>query len=114
MPYLAFNTNVKLSEEQAERLLNALSAATAAGTGKPESIVQVQVSGGQNMYLAGSCDANCYIDFKAIALPEAIVKDLAASLCGVAERELGIPQKRVYISFSSFQGSMWGCNGCTF
>ncbi len=114
MPYLAFNTNVKLSDEQTERLLKALSAATAAGTGKPESIVQVQVTGSQNMYMASSCDPTCYIDFKAISLPEAIVKDLSASLCSVAERELGIAQKRVYISFSSFPGSMWGCNGCTF
>lgn len=114
MPYLRLATNQKIADDKAEALLKLLSAAVAEGTGKPESVVLVELSGGVKMLMAKTADPVCYMDVKGIGLAEATAKKLSASLCEVAERELGVSGKRVYISYTSFSGSMWGFNGGTF
>lgn len=114
MPYLALDTNAAIPEAKAEALLQALSACLAEGTGKPESVVQVKVAGGKKMLMAKTAAPTAYLDVKGIGLPEASAKGLAALLTGVVGRELGIPANRVYITFASFPGTMWGVGGGTF
>lgn len=114
MPYVSLTTNANISDAKAEGLLKELSAVVAAGSGKPEQYVQVAVSGGVNMYMAKSDAPAAYLDVKAVGLPEAVAKSLSGLLCGLVDRELGIPPDRVYISFASFAGSMWGFNSGTF
>ena len=114
MPYLAFNTNVEIPDAKAESLLKALSAGLAKGTGKPESVVQVELSGGGRMLMNKTAEPTAYMDVKAIGLPESAARDTSALLTEIAVRELGVPANRVYIAFASYQGAMWGVNGTTF
>ena len=114
MPYLSLNTNVAVSDEEADSLLQALSAAAAEGSGKPERSVQVEVAGGKKMLMAGTTQPTAFLDVRAIGLPEAVAKKLTILLTNVVERKLGVPATRVYISFASYPGSMWGVGGATF
>lgn len=115
MPFLSFTSNAVISEEQASGLAKALSEAVAAGSGKPERYVQVAVPHVRSeMLLAGSEDPTVYMDVKAVGLLEPVAHKLSGLLTAVVERELGIPPDRVYISFASYAGSMWGFNGETF
>ncbi len=114
MPFLSLTTNVDIAAVNAESLLRDLSAAIAKSTGKPESVVQIQVAGGVKMLMAGSLDPTVNIDVKSISLQAAAAKTLSAQLTAVAVNALGVRADRVHISFASYAASMWGFNGGTF
>lgn len=114
MPYLKLETNVAVPEAKAGALLKELSATVARVTGKPESVVQVVVSGGIPMLMAGSGEPAAHVEVKAIGFPEENARPMSEAVCGLLERELGIPGKRVFLAFVSYKGSMWGVDGRTY
>ncbi|MDR0362919.1 MAG: hypothetical protein LBJ46_09605 [Planctomycetota bacterium] len=113
MPYVRLEVNVPLPDDVRDRVLSELSACVAAGTGKPEAVVQASVPGNVKMLMAKSSEPTAHLEIKGIDLQEAHAKGLSASICGLLSRELGIPGNRTYIAFASYAGGMWGFDGGT-
>lgn len=114
MPYLKLETNAPLGNPQAGELAKVLSAALAQVTGKPESVCQVGVAGGTTMLMGGTNEPTAYVDVKGIGFSEEKAAPMSKAVCAILSDMLGIKGGRIYISFSSYKGSMWGVNGGTF
>ena len=114
MPYLKLETNVIIKDDVAGELLKDLSAAVARVTGKPESVTQVGVDGGQRMLMARTEEPTAHVEVKGIGFPEENAKAMSEAICAVLKNRLDIKGNRVYIAFVSYKGSMWGMDGGTF
>lgn len=114
MPYLKLETNVAISDAKAGALLKELAAAVSRVTGKPESVVQAGIVPGMAMVMAGSDDPTAHVRVKGIGLGEDKVGPLCEAVCSLLSDSLGVPGKRVFITFDSYKGSMWGVDGRTF
>lgn len=113
MPYLRLETSVVIPEEKATNILKELSAAVAQVTNKPEARCQVSLTGGVRMLMAGSVEPTAHVEVKGILFPVDHAKPLSERVCALLQRELGIPGARVYMTFASFEGAMWGVDGTT-
>lgn len=114
MPYLKLETNVEIPGSLAEALLRELTSAVADSTGKPEAYIQVAVAGGRHFMMAGKIEPTAHVDFRAIELSDARTAGISGAVCAVIENRLGIDGKRIFISFASYAGTMWGYDGKTF
>jgi phenylpyruvate tautomerase len=114
MPLLKIQTNTKLSDEKRDALLKQASRAVAQQLGKPESYMMVSLEAEQPIMFAGSSAPAAFMDLKAIGLPAAKTGQLTASLCELAESQLGVSKDRVYINFADVPPNLWGWNGETF
>ena len=111
MPYLAVTTNVEISEETGRTFLKEASKAVATGTGKPEQYVMVKFDRGQPLLFAGTDAPTAFLNVKSIGFPTHGVQALAASLCKLVAKHLGVPGKRTYVVFTDVRASMWGHDG---
>lgn len=114
MPYLKLSTNIKVSEEQTEQLLPALSQVLVKETGKPERYVMVEFSGNNPMLFGGTNAPLAYAECKSIGLSATQAKSLSAAIASLLHTQLAIPSDRVYIEFSNCPAAFWGWNGSTF
>lgn len=114
MPFLKLNTNINLTDEQTPQLLSELSKLIVKETGKPESYVMIEISGGRSMLFGGSDAPLAYLECKSIGLSPAQAKSIAASAPQLLEDKLKIARNRIYIEFSNAPGNFWGWNGSTF
>lgn len=112
MPYLKIQTNAVISNKS--ELLKKLSTAASGGIGKPETWIMTALSSVENMTFGGTEEPAAFLECKSIGLGKEQTKDLSALLCSFCKTELGVPEERVYIEFSSAEGIMWGWNGGTF
>ena len=112
MPFIRIHTNIEVRESS--EVLKKLSSLSAEKIGKPESYVMTALEDRASMAFGGSDEPLAFIECKSIGLGETQTKGLSASLCSFCEKELGIPQSRVYIEFAGAKGSMWGWKGGTF
>ncbi len=112
MPFIRIHTNIEVPESSA--ILKKLSELSAEKIGKPEAYVMTALEEKAPMTFGGSEEPLAFIECKSIGLGETQTKSLSASLCSFCEKELGIPQNRVYIEFAGARGSMWGWKGGTF
>jgi phenylpyruvate tautomerase PptA (4-oxalocrotonate tautomerase family) len=111
MPYLTLSTNAEISEETKISFLKAASKAVAAGTGKPEQYVMVKLGGGEPMLFAGTDAPTAFLELKSIGFPAHGVQGLAASLCELVAKQLGVPGERTYVVFTDMKAVMWGHDG---
>jgi phenylpyruvate tautomerase PptA (4-oxalocrotonate tautomerase family) len=111
MPYLTVTTSAEISADATKLFLGEASKAVAAGTGKPEQYVMVKVEAGQAMLFAGSDEPAAFLELKSIGLPATGVQGLAASLCGLASKHLGLQGERTFIVFQDVKSPMWGQGG---
>jgi len=111
MPYLAVATNAEFSEETGRSFLGEASEAVATGTGKPERYVMVKLDGGQPLRFAGTDAPAAFLDVKSIGFPAHGVQGLAASLCELVSKHLGVPGERTYVVFTDVKAVMWGHDG---
>ncbi|MEW6352985.1 MAG: phenylpyruvate tautomerase MIF-related protein [Pseudomonadota bacterium] len=114
MPYLKIQTNTPPTPKAQQELLKTLSRAVAKHLGKPESYVMVALEPPIPMLFGGEAAPLAYLELKSVGLPQAKTAELSKALCELVERELGVPQDRVYIEFANASGAMWGWNGGTF
>jgi phenylpyruvate tautomerase PptA (4-oxalocrotonate tautomerase family) len=114
MPYLKIETNQRLDASAAQALLKKTSAFTAVLLGKPEKWIMVSLSHSVLVMFDGSTEAAAYVELKSISLNQEACAALSKSLCDFLNKELGVPQERVYIEFWSINGKMFGWNGGTF
>jgi phenylpyruvate tautomerase PptA (4-oxalocrotonate tautomerase family) len=112
MPYVHIRSNVEIDNES--EVLSKLSARAAKEIGKPESYVMTSLAPNMKMSFGGSEDPAAFIECRSIGLSSSRTAGISAVLCELCEQEMGVPQDRVYIEFSSAEGSMWGWNGRTF
>ena len=112
MPFIRIQTNVRVSDHGS--VLQRLSALASEKIEKPEAYVMTALIDGSSMTFGGDDAPLAFVECKSIGLSETMTKGLSASLCAFCEKELGIPQNRVYIEFAGARGSMWGWKGGTF
>ncbi len=115
MPLLAIRTSAPLSSSaERDAALLRLSREVARLLGKPEAYVMVTLEGAA-MCFAGRSEPACYAELKSIGgISGATTGGLSQALCAALERELGVPQARIYLEFTDVDGALWGYAGQTF
>ncbi|HIK38395.1 MAG: phenylpyruvate tautomerase MIF-related protein [Geminocystis sp.] len=116
MPLIKVQTSVsRPQEEKINSLLKTLSAKLASHLGKSESYVMTIFESDTPMTFAGTFDPVCYIEVKSIGnMTPNQTKAMSQEFCSIINRELGVPQNRIYIEFADAKGYLWGWNGSTF
>ncbi|WP_461210310.1 phenylpyruvate tautomerase MIF-related protein [Desulfocurvus sp. DL9XJH121] len=114
MPFIKVKTNVALDEGRRNGILEGLTALASELTGKPAQWVMACVEDGAALAFAGTREPAAYVEFKSIGLAENVCADQSAGICEFVERELGVPQARVYIEFKNLERCLFGWNGATF
>jgi len=114
MPFIQFQTNKTLTNEEGEAAVLELSALIAKALEKPEGYVQVMVEGGKAMAFGGSSDLNAFIELSSLGLDRAKTAECARQLCHFAEEWFSIPSDRVYIKMADHPRAFWGWHGGTF
>ncbi len=114
MPLLRITTNQAVDDERLKELLKIASATVAEMLGKPERYVMVDFVHNPRMIFSGSSAATAYLELKSIGLPVDRTGDFPKLLCLLMQRQLHIPEERVYIEFSSAERHLWGWNSATF
>lgn len=114
MPLLKIQTNVVVPDGNCDALLKKISRTIAQQLGKPEHYMMVSLDSEQPMVFAGKSEPAAFMELRAIGLPAGKTGQLAASLCDLAQAELGVAKDRVYINFTDVPADLWGWNGETF
>ena len=107
--------NVRMSipkPDDADALLQELSATLANQTGKPEAYVMTLLESDVPMTFAGSSDPCAFIEIRSIGAlkPPA----MTSAFCSLVNTKTGIPINRIYVAFDDVNASHWGWNGSTF
>lgn len=107
--------NVRLSipkPDNADALLEELSATLADQTGKPEAYVMTLLESDVPMTFAGSHEPCAFIEIRSIGAlkPSA----MSSAFCSLVNTKTGIPTNRIYVAFDDVNASHWGWNGSTF
>ena len=114
MPLLKLETTVVLSEDKRKTLLASLSKTVAETIGKPEQYVMVIV-GQADMLMSGNLGATAFVDVRSIGgLTKDVNRELSQKVCKLLNDSLGVPEDRVYLSFTDVEASNWGWNGSMF
>ena len=114
MPVIKIQSNCAPEADQGEAFLKKVSDETSQILGKPESYVMVILEPLETMLFSGNSNPLAYIELKSIGLPTERTKEISAALCELLDRELDIPQNRIYIEFTDATRNMFGWNGSTF
>jgi len=114
MPTLIIKTNADLSDVNQGRLLEMLSSAVAGMLAKPERYVMVILEPNPHMCFGGDGSPLAYVELKSLGLPEGRTREFSATLCGLMQQHLGVPQDRIYIEFASPDRHLFGFNAGTF
>ena len=115
MPFLRLDTTERLDDSAKRALCSALSRALSEVTGKPEQYVMVAVSDGLAMCHQGAPGPTAFVEVRAIGgLSPDVNATLSKRLCATLSETLGVPGARVFLNFTSVEGSNWGHNGSVF
>lgn len=112
MPYVKIQTNQAVDDKAG--LLKKLSKVSAEAIGKPENYVMTACDPQTEMTFGGTADPAAFIQCKSIGLSGSQTKNISSALCTFCQKELNVPEDRVYIEFAGAEGSMWGWKGSTF
>jgi phenylpyruvate tautomerase PptA (4-oxalocrotonate tautomerase family) len=114
MPLLKLETTVVLSDHKRQALLASLSTIVAETIGKPEQFVMVAASQAA-MLMSGNPGDAAFVDVRSIGgLTQDVNRKLSEKVCKVLNDTLGVPQNRIYLSFTEVEASHWGWSGSTF
>ncbi len=114
MPLIKLQTNSKLSQDQMDEVLPALSQKASEWLDKPESYVQVIIETNLHMLFAGSTDPSAFIEVRSLGFYGHSIGEITQGLCQFIEEKLGIPQNRIFLNFFDIERTHWGWNGKTF
>ena len=113
MPYINTLTNVKVSEESAEKIKSRFGKAIEVFPGKSEAWLMVGIKDDYKMYFRGS-DENCA--FVNVSIFGSLNSDsgekMTALVCDILSEELAISPDRIYVKYDS--SADWGWNGGNF
>lgn len=112
MPFVNVNTNTEISKEQAIALKAQFGKAIE-NLGKTESWLMVGFNGGIPLYFKGDDAPAAFVDISVFgSSTDAQCEKMTAAVCGIIEKELGIPADRTYVKYSGI--SQWGWNNMNF
>jgi phenylpyruvate tautomerase PptA (4-oxalocrotonate tautomerase family) len=114
MPLLKLETTVALTEDKRQALLASLSKTVAETIGKPQQYVMVTASQAA-IQMSGSPGDAAFVDVRSIGgLTGEVNRKLSQKVCKLLNDTLGVPQNRIYLSFTEVEAKHWGWNGSTF
>ena len=113
MPFIDSKITVALSEEKKETLKAQLGKAVAI-LNKPESFLMVGFEDNYDLYMGGrKLDKGAYVAVSLLGnAPSSAYEKMTTAICDIYEKELGIPQSAVYITYHGVND--WGWNGQNF
>ena len=115
MPLLRLDTSERLSDDKKAALCAKLSKICAETIGKPEGYMMVAISDGATMSLGGEIGPTAFADVRSLGgLSAKVNRILSERICTVLEETAKIPSGRVYLNFTSLEGSSWGHDKSTF
>ena len=116
MPLIQLDTSCTMSDpDKRQSLAQALSRLTAEGIGKPEQYVMACIHDNVAMTLGGSTGPCALVTVKSIGgLSKAVNQTLASQVGQMLQKELAIPQNRIYLTFEDVAPTNWAWNGKTF
>jgi phenylpyruvate tautomerase PptA (4-oxalocrotonate tautomerase family) len=113
MPYVHLRTTEPKSEATQTALVKELTDIIAKDFNKDAGWVMVSCSFDKHIHFQGSADKACYVRVELMGEPNpADTAKASTDICAAVERELGVPQDRVYITY--FPTDNWGYNGGNF
>ncbi|XP_071361605.1 D-dopachrome decarboxylase [Trachinotus anak] len=112
MPFIALQSNLPPSSFS-EDFLKRLCSSTAAALGKPEDRMNVVVTPGLPMLIAGSCSPCVMLSVSAIGVTDTAEKNKehSAKIFDFLTRELGLTEDRIVIQFHALQPHQVGKKG---
>ena len=113
MPYFSIETNKSIDKSSTQELMGLTSTFISELVGKPEQVLMVSIKPDTPLIFAGNDSPVAFVRLKSIGLPKDRCSEFSESICGFVEKELGIPQDRVFIDFIELDGKMFGWNGKT-
>jgi len=91
-----------------------LSKTVAETIGKPEQYVMVTI-GPAAILMSGKPGDAAFVDIRSIGgLSGDVNRDLSQEVCRLLNELLGVPQDRVYLTFTEVEPTNWGWKGNTF
>ena len=114
MPFIHLQTNMQLSQDKKQQLLNDLTDLIAKDLNKPSRFIMARCSDDQDMMFADSADPLVFIELRSIRLPGGQTANLSQSLTAFVDHNLGVKGNRIFINFMGFEPRMWWHNGSTF
>jgi len=116
MPLIQLDTSCTLSDsDKRQSLAKTLSRLAAEGIGKPDQYVMACVHDNVAMTMSGTTGPCALVTVKSIGgMSKAVNQTLATQVCQMLQRELAIPQNRIYLTFEDIAPTHWAWNGRTF
>jgi phenylpyruvate tautomerase len=116
MPLIQLDTSYVFPDQNRKQAIaKILSQIAAEGSGKPEQYVMACIHDGVAMTMSGAPGPCALVTVKAIGgLNKSVNQALAAKASQILQKELGIPQNRIYLIFEELAPSHWAWEGKTF
>lgn len=113
MPFINSKVTIKTSDEQKQRIKEALGKAISI-MHKPETYLMVGIEDNCALYFAGQkLDKGAFVSVDIFGKPSsADCSKMTSSICSILQRELGIPPDKVYVRYMGTND--WGWNGSNF
>lgn len=113
MPYIDLKTNVSTTPEQREALKASFGKAITAIPGKTEARLMVSIECGKSMWFKGEGEPCAMIEIALFGKSTyEAYNNLTALVSEAVEKELGVPQSRIYVKYEEV--NYWGCGGANF
>ena len=116
MPLIQLETSISFPDPgRKQTIANMLSQIAAEGTGKPERYVMACIHDNAAMTMSGAAGPCALVTVKAIGgLSKSVNQALAVEVSLMLQKELNIPQNRVYVTFEELDPTHWAWEGRTF
>lgn len=113
MPMIDSKVTVPLPQEKRD-VLKAEFGKAISILGKPESYLMLGFEDNYDLYFGGKkLDKGAFISVQLLGeVNPAASEKMSAKLCEILEKELGIPDDKIYITYSGIKN--WGWNGGNF
>lgn len=114
MPFIGSKVSVKISKEKEEIIKKKLGEAIKLIPGKSETFLMVGFEDNYSLYFGGEkLEKGAFIEVKIFGKSSKDAYDaLTAEICNIYEKELNIPQDKIYVKYEEVAN--WGWNGKNF
>ncbi|MFL0163923.1 phenylpyruvate tautomerase MIF-related protein [Candidatus Clostridium helianthi] len=114
MPFIGSKVSVKISKEKEEIIKKKLGEAIKLIPGKSETFLMVGFEDDYSLYFGGEkLEKGAFIEVKIFGKSSKDAYDaLTAEICNIYEKELDIPQDKIYVKYEEVAN--WGWNGKNF
>ncbi|MDR2607969.1 MAG: hypothetical protein LBC57_06210 [Treponema sp.] len=110
MPYIAFSTSLELSLPQKEKLKSEFGRLIPLIPGKAEADLQVDISSGRVMYMAGTEESSAFVELRILNKADMEAKKrFTQETFAMLHRELQLSKDRIYLNIIEFEH--WGYGG---